>query len=85
MNKYFITFGSNQLPRFIGSPMNVMLIIQGEDFWTARENLMKDEELDIGNRFAFQYELDEADDMTSKFGMRLYTREELLSHYIEKD
>lgn len=78
MKRYFITFGSNHLPRFMGNPMDVMLAIEGNDFIDARNKLVDDEQLGIGTKFAVQYEMSQADDMIAKFGMKLYTKEELL-------
>lgn len=76
--QYFVTFGSSHLKDYIVKPMSVMLSIEGKDFFDARNNLMTDNDLEIGNIFAFQYEIKEADAMTEKYGMKLYTKEELL-------
>ena len=69
----FITFGSSHLPDYNVNAMSVMLLIED------RPTLMADEELGIGGRFAFEYFTEaEAEEMKAKYGMKLYTREELL-------
>ncbi len=79
LNEYFITFGSNHIPYFNGNPMNVMLIIEGDDFFDARLRLLEDKDLTIGNKFAFQYDICEAEDMSKRFtGMRLYKKDEFM-------
>ncbi len=75
--KGFITFGSNHLKGFRVSPMLVMLIVEGNDFFDARQRLMDNEDLGIGNVFAFQYDMKEAAKMEVNFGMKLYTQNEL--------
>ncbi len=79
--KGFITFGSNQLPKFKGNPMEVMLIVEGKNFSEARETMAKDDALDIQYRFAFQYDINQAEEMIEKWDMKLYTTEELLKEY----
>ena len=69
----FITFGSDHLPDYNINPRGVMLLIED------RATLMADEELGIGGRFAFEYFTEaDAEKMKAKYGMKLYTREELL-------
>lgn len=76
--KYFMTFGSSHLKNYKVSPLDVMLVIEGDTFMEARDNLMQDDDLDIRNIFAFQYDISQAMDMTEKYRMKLYTKEELL-------
>ena len=70
--KTFITFGGDHLPNYNINSMSVMLVIED------RPTLMADEELEIGKAFAFEYPLSHATEMTEKWGMKLYTKEELL-------
>ena len=70
--KTFITFGGDHLPNYDINSMSVMLLIED------RPTLMADEELEIGRAFAFEYSLSHAKEMTEKWGMKLYTKEELL-------
>ena len=81
MKKFFITFGSNQLPRFKGNPMSVMLIIEGDSFMDARIKMAENEDLDIQYDFSFQYDMEKAKEMEDRFGMKLYTTKELLKEY----
>ena len=73
MTKTFITFGSNQLENFDVHSMSVMLQIEN------RETHMKDEELGIKEKFAFEYPMTKAKELAEKYNMKLYTREELLA------
>ena len=70
--KTFITFGNNHLENYAIPSMKVMLLI------TDRPSLMADEDLEIGNKFAFEYPVSDSNRMTERWGMRLYTKEELL-------
>ena len=69
----FITFGSNHLENFDVHSMSVMLQIEN------RNVHMKDEELGIKEKFAFEYPSEDALYMVKKYNMKLYTREELLA------
>jgi len=69
----FITFGSNHLENFDVYSMSVMLQIEN------RNVHMKDEELGIKEKFAFEYPMTKAKELAEKYNMKLYTREELLA------
>jgi len=74
----FITFEGNHLVGYRVKPMSVMLRVSGDSFNDARNNMVADKVLDIGTKFAYQYDLDEAPKMQKEHGMHLFTREELL-------
>lgn len=82
MYEGFVTFGSSHLPRFKGNPMKVMLIVEGDDYLDARKNMVEDVDLAIGSYFAFQYDMDKVKGMEKTWGMKLYTKEEILKEYI---
>ncbi len=77
--KIFVTFGSSALPELRGlvSPMNVMLVVNGESHNEARQKVF---DSFIGARFftSYPYEM-YADEFKEKYGMREYTIEELES------
>ena len=78
----FVTFGSKHLKGFNVAPMSVMLITNGKNFVDARNKLVENKDLGISNMFASQYDISNAPKMSERYGMRLYTIEELLKKKI---
>ena len=69
MRKFIFTFGSNQLPDLAHQlrPMELMLVVEGEDEFTARREVFKSF---IGERFCTSYPYEKhAEEFAEKYGM----------------
>ena len=68
MKKFIITFGSSQLSDVQTiRPMEIMLVIEAEDEYTARREVM---ESFIGEKFCTSYPYEKyADEFAEKYGM----------------
>lgn len=74
--KYVITFGSGQLTEFFVRPTTVMLVIEAEDEYQARQQAF--EFSGIGSRFCTSYEYNDVkDEFLNDYGMKEYSLEEL--------
>ena len=76
LNKYIITFGSNQLEDFAVNSSSVMLVIEATSEAEAREPLF---ETPFNGRFSFSYPyLDNAEKFKRDYNMVEYTIDELM-------
>lgn len=81
-NKYVITFGSGQLTEFFVRPTNVMLVIEAEDEYQARQQAF--DFPGIGERFCTSYEYEEVkDEFLNQFGMKEFSLEDLANKRIK--
>ena len=74
--KYVITFGSGQLTEFFVRPTNVMLVIEAEDEYQARQQAF--DFPGIGSRFCTSYKYNDVkDEFLNDYGMKEYSLEDL--------
>ena len=78
MKKYIFTFGSNQLPelRHKLNPMDVMLVVEGENEGKAREVVFKSF---IGEKFCTSYPYSYKEEFVEKYNMYESTLNELVA------
>ena len=75
MNKYVITFGSDQLPEFPGNSLKVMLVIEADSERYARDKVFN---TSIGGNFCTSYKYDDvAEEFKELYDMEEYTLEDL--------
>lgn len=77
MNKYLITFGSNQLHQLHGvlNPMKVMIVVEADNEGEARSKIM---ESFIGPRFCTSYPYKPyAKEFAEKYNMKEYSLKQI--------